>query len=148
MKTALEKVLIQISKQLIQLNLQQQRLEKRVKEIQRQIEQESRQQIGNKGMIIHYRIVSGNRTEEASDSAEKRDARLKYSTVTIKQEKAYDKSKLPEIGDYVRIINPKTGQPNRETIEGFCTDGKAKIHCARNIVITRQTKNLRYYVFA
>ena len=143
MKSELEKELIQISKQLICLNIQQQRLEKRLKEVQEKIEQDSRERVGDEG-VIHYRIISRNNINETDNN---RHARLNYSTATISHEKAYDKSTLPGIGDYVRIINPKPGQSNRGTIESFCADGKAKIRSDRNIIITRQPKNLRYYVF-
>ena len=146
MKSELEKELIQISKQLIRLNLQQQQLEKQLKEVQDKIEQDSRDQFGDEG-IIHYRVTSRNKVKEMYNNANTRDTRLRYSTVTIRHKKAYDESMLPRIEDYVRIINPKSGQPNRGTIEGFCADGKAKICCARNIILTRQSKNLRYYVF-
>ena len=143
MKSELEKELIQISTQLIRLNIQQQRLEKRLKEVQDKIEQDSREQVGDEG-IIHYCIISRNKIKETYNN---RNARLNYSTATISHEKAYDELTLPGIGDYVRIINPKPGQPNRGKIEGFCADGKAKVCCDRNIIITRQPKNLRYYVF-
>ena len=91
--------------------------------------------------------MSGNKPKEASNNVKAQDARLRYSTVAIKHAKAYNKSTLPEIGDYVRIVNPKTGQTKRGTAEGFCADGKAKVCCAKNIIITRQAKNLRHYVF-
>ena len=121
-------------------------MEKRLKEVQDKIEQDSREQVGDKG-IIHYCIISRNKIKETYSNPSNRDARLNYSTAMISHEKAYDKSTLPGIGDYVRIINPKPGQSNRGTIESFCADGKAKIRSDRNIIITRQPKNLRYYVF-
>ena len=118
-------------------------MEKRLKEVQDKIEQDSRERVGDEG-IIHYRIISRNKIKETYNN---RSARLNYSTATISHEKADDELTLPGIGDYVRIINPKPGQPNRGKIEGFCADGKAKVCCDRNIIITRQPKNLRYYVF-
>ena len=68
-------------------------------------------------------------------------------TSIITGEAVYDKDTLPKVGDFVRIINPKAGQPNKGSIEGFCADGKAKVHCAQNVIITRQIKNLQYHVF-
>ena len=93
--------------------------------------------------MIHYQIVSGDNLRKKPSSTKRQGLRLQYSTAAIKCKAAYDNTTIPEIGDLVRIINPKTGQPNKGTIEGFCADGKAKIRCARNIVI----KNIRYHVF-
>ena len=146
MKSELEKELIHISKQLIRLKLQQDRLYSRLKEVQQQIEQDTQDKIETEG-IIHYRIVLSKKSKNATSGKKKLDPRLQYSTASIKREKGYDDITVPEIGDYIRITNPKVGEPNKGIVEGFCVDGKVEIRCAYNILITRQPKNLRYHVF-
>ena len=61
-------------------------------------------------------------------------------------ELAYNITTLPEVGDIVRIINPKPGQECRGVIEGFCSDGKAKIRSNQGVLLTRLPKNIRYIV--
>ena len=48
----------------------------------------------------------------------------------------------PQIGDFVRIINPKPGQENCGTIEGFYKDGKVKIRTKKGLVIRRLPHNI------
>ena len=106
MRSELEKELIHINRQLIRLKLQQDRLEAMLIEVQRQIEQDSQEQIATKG-VIHYQIVPGNKTKKETSNREKLNPRPPYGAVTISGEKAYDETKVPEIGDYVRIVKLK-----------------------------------------
>ena len=66
----------------------------------------------------------------------------------IKKELEYTRNNVPEIGDVIRIINPRPGQEARGTIEDFCRDGKAKIRTPLGKIITRDIKNIRYQVYA
>ena len=58
----------------------------------------------------------------------------------IKKELEYTRNNVPEIGDAIRIINPRPGQEARGTIEDFCRDGKAKIRTPLGKIITRDIK--------
>ena len=149
MKSELEKELIHINKQLIRLSLQQERLQKRLKEVQEQLENEEsdeQDEIEAEG-VIHYRIVTQSQRRKKSSNVNRQGQRPKYTTAIITGEAAYDERRAPKIGDFVRIVNPKAGQPNRGHIRGFCADGKAKVCCQQNTIITRNIKNLRYHVF-
>ena len=146
MKGDLEKELIQINKQLVRLRLQQQHLEKRLKEVQDQIADENETEVEAEG-IIHYRVVTKSQLPRKPRGTRVPGHRPRYTTAIITGDAAYDGVKTLRIGDFVRIINPKAGQPNKGTIKGFCADGKAKICCAGNVIITRQIKNIRYHVF-
>ena len=46
--------------------------------------------------------------------------------LTVK-ELPYSESFQPQIGDEVRIVNPKPGQASRGKIQGFCKDRKARV---------------------
>ena len=73
--------------------------------------------------------------------------RLTQETVTSKvkfiEEPLYTSDNIPQVGDSVRIINPKPGQCDRGTVKGFCRDGKVKIYTVVGSTITRKPKNLR-----
>ena len=43
------------------------------------------------------------------------------------KELTYNNLFKPQIGDEVRIVNPRPSQVNRGKIQGFCRDGKARI---------------------
>ena len=59
------------------------------------------------------------------------------------KELPYSESFKPEIGDEVRIVNPKPGQANRGKVQGFCKDGKARVKVANSTrPIDRAWKNL------
>ena len=148
MKSELEKKLININKQLIRLTLQQERLERRRREVQEQIDNEGQVEVEAEG-IIHYRIVKQAQTQRKKNPCNVRNHARgpRYRTATITGEAGYDGDVVPSIGDLVRIVNPKSGQPNEGSIQGFCADGKAKVRCSGNVIITRQIKNLRYRVF-
>ena len=146
MKDNLEKELIQINKQLVRLRLQQQQLEKRLNQVQDQLADENEDEVEAEG-IIHYRVVAKNQRPRKPRVVRTPGHRPRYTTAIITGDAAYEGAKTPRIGDFVRIINPKAGQPNKGTIKGFCADGKAKVYCAENKIVTRQIKNLRYYVF-
>ena len=143
MKSKLEKELAHINQQLVRLNLQQEQLARRQKEIQERIEEEQQSESKIKG-VIHYRIATKIQRPEKPRHVRKSEPISRRNIIIGEGE--YDDDIVPRIGDRVRIINPKAGQPNKGNIEGFCVDGKAKIRCERNILITRQIKNLRYQV--
>ena len=65
----------------------------------------------------------------------------------VKKELEYTAENVPEVGDSVRIINPRLGQCDGGIIQGFCRDRKAKIYTSVGTVITRHPKNLRYEVY-
>ena len=73
--------------------------------------------------------------------------RLRKETVTSKvkftEEPLYTSDNIPEVGDSVRIINPKPGQCDRGIVKEFCRDGKVKVVTAAGSTITRKPKKLR-----
>ena len=73
--------------------------------------------------------------------------RLTQETITSKvkftEKPLYTSDNIPEVGDSVRIINPKPGQCDRGIVKGFCRDGKVKVFTVVGSTITRKPKNLR-----
>ena len=116
-KSKLEKEVTQINRQLMRLRLQQQ-LQNQLEQFKQQLEEEQQQDASTEG-VIYYRLVPSRRnTPNAYDPLSIVNLSAKYRTVQITEERAYDANNVPEIGNKVRIINPKVGQPNVERLKG------------------------------
>lgn len=119
-----------ITEQLLQLRIQQERLERRLNRIQTGIDERGR---GNRG-----------RPDANAQRAERpRNNNNIHRNQNITRETTYNESITPEVGDNVRIINPKQGQEHSGIINGFCRDGKVKILTNSGVIITRLPKNVR-----
>ena len=57
----------------------------------------------------------------------------------------YTNAVRPELGDRVRILNPKKGQRDVGVVVAFCSDGKLKIHTDHDTILTRLPKNVNYF---
>jgi hypothetical protein len=69
----------------------------------------------------------------------------KQQSVTNKQRISNRKTPI-EVGDKVRVINPKRNQPNTGTVTSFTATGLfARIELDNGIVIRRSPGNLRKY---
>ena len=54
----------------------------------------------------------------------------------------YQFLKKTEIGNFVKVLNPKPGQEKCGTIEGFYKDGKVKIRTNKGLIIRRLPHNI------
>ena len=122
-----------------QLQLQQRRLERRLTRIQQRVE------ISSSANDEGSRQVSTQRDRRHTIANSNNSRRNERNVTTIRQqsERLYNDNFEPRIGDRVRITNPRSGQHPWGTIEGFCRDGKLKIHTDIGQSITRLPKNVR-----
>ena len=133
-----------ITNQIRQLKLQQQQLEDRLVQVQHELERKP-EHTTHRG-VAHYHIIDDGSTERIVVKAKRPLIDRRRKSIKAHKEYAYDSVNSPEIGDEVRIVNPKPGQHNQGTVEGFCTDGKLKIRTKQGKIVTRQPKNVRYQV--
>ena len=138
----------QLTKKLTQLGIQKRRLEDRLTRVQRKLEHKSSAYPTDPDQRVAYYQVVKDGDDEHIVIRKRRATHTKQRQQPLKlaKERAYNRETLPEIGDKVRIVNPKPGQRDQGTVEGFYVDGKPKIRTGTNTVITRQPKNVRYYV--
>jgi chromosome segregation ATPase len=69
----------------------------------------------------------------------------KQQSVPTKQRTSRRKTSI-EVGDKVRVINPKRNQPNTGTVTSFTTSGLfARIELDNGTIIRRSPGNLRKY---
>ena len=62
------------------------------------------------------------------------------------QSNGYPNEKNLEIGNFVKILNPKPGQEKCGRIEGFYKDGKVKILTDKGLIIRRLPHNIDYVI--
>ena len=126
----LETELTTITEHLVQLRIQQDRLERRLTTIQEQIGTRDRGvNPPSKGVDQHHHDRTNN------------------NIVNVAREIEYNNSdNTPNIGDNMRIVNPKRGQQRFGVIVGFCRDGKLKVQTANREIITRLPKNTRHII--
>ena len=96
--------------------------------------------------MAHYHVIDDGSTEQIVVTTKRPSINKRRKPIKAHKERAYDDVNSSEIGDEVRIVNPKPGQHNQGTVEGFCVDGKLKIRTKQGKIVTRQPKNVRYQV--
>ena len=58
-------------------------------------------------------------------------------------EATYDRLFRPQVGDKVRILNPKRNQKNKGVVRNFCRDGKVRISIGKGLkLIDRAPSNI------
>ena len=147
-----------ITLQLKQLKVEQERLERQLNRVQSKIRRrdcgsaEGKTQGANNASPRNNKIadsVVSKPTEE--NNKREHDHRNKRNLYYLKRtdfrvlEYPYTKVVKPEIGDRVRILNPKKGQRDVGIVVAFCKDGRLKIRTDRDDMITRLPKNLNYF---
>ena len=130
----------ELTSRITQLHIQQQRLEQRLTRVQRRIE----------GERVEARHEQSRRTgidrEAQPQIVEERRPNDRGVTSTViwhQRERVYNATFEPQIGDRVRIINPRNGQHPWEAVQGYCRDGKQKIYSNQGQLITHMPKNVR-----
>ena len=122
--------------QLQQVQLEQERLERKLKRVQAQLRKRD-QQRGQEAAPA----VSGEQQAYLGKRANTdTHVKIQEEWVGLCRERPFIGP--PQVGDKVRILNPKAGQVNIGTITGYCSDGKLKILTLDNVIVTRWTKNV------
>ena len=147
-----------ITLQLKQLKVEQEKLERQLNRVQSKIRRRDRCTAeGNthganrespRNNVIADSIVSKSTEENNRREHERRTKQNPYyfqRTDFRVLEYPYTKVVKPEIGDRVRILNPKKGQRDVGIVVAFCKDGRLKIRTDRDEMLTRLPKNVNYF---
>ena len=127
-----------------QLQIQQQRLERKLARVQRRVEVDNGTNDRQSRPTEAQREQSNNQANVSNRRSRNNESIV--TTIRRQRERLYEAGFEPIIGDRVRIINPRTGQHPWGTIEGFCRDGKLKIHTDIGQTVTRLPKNVRVQI--
>ena len=143
-----------ITLQLQQLKVEQERLERQLARVQTKIRRRDREaaegttqgatKVINRSTIVTEPVLS--HAVETNQEQQAVNNKFKLGRVShIVQERPYSKTVRPEVGDHVRILNPKKGQRDVGIVYDFCSDGKLKIRTDRGTILTRLPKNVNYF---
>ena len=134
-----------ITLQIAELWLNQIRLDRRLDNVQRRLGAEQHDDPGPRRGTRNRRAVraDNNRDRSRVNTSVVNEVEVTRGRVRKQTELEYTTTIVPQIGDRVRIINPRRGQCPRGTVQGFCADDKLKIFTDNGSVVTRMAKNVR-----
>ena len=109
-----------LSRQLTRLRIEQEIVERQLVLAQDNLEYEEVQSTKRESTYLHYQ-TSRNPTTKAKVKSERSVDKLNPRNLVVrrvKRELAYEEGDIPEIGDVISIINPKSGQQDQGVVEG------------------------------